>query len=137
MRFLIETKGHYDFINITNKVEEIIEKSGVKEGIANIWVKGSTVGLTTMEYEEGIMEDLKNLFEKLAPEKANYKHHLKWGDHNGAAHLKSAIFKTDLTIPIENAKLCLGTWQQIVLIDFDERPREREVIIKIISEWQE
>jgi len=134
MTFKVSTKGHYDFIKITEKVEEIIEKSKVKSGVALVFVKGTTASLTIMEYEEGIMEDLKEVFEKWAPEDADYKHHLKWGDHNGAAHIKSAIVGVDLFLPIEDGKLCLGTWQDIVLIDFDERPREREIVVKIIKE---
>ncbi len=133
MRFSIQTKGHYDFIDITQRVKDIVKQSGVKQGMALVFVKGSTVALTTMEYEKGIIEDLKNVFEKIAPEEGDYQHHLKWGDHNGAAHIKSAILKTSLTIPIEEGRLYLGTWQQIVLIDFDERPREREILVKIIE----
>lgn len=129
----IKTKGHYDFIDITEKVEMIVKESKVKEGIALVFIKGSTAAITTMEYEDGLIKDLKNVFEKIAPEDFNYKHHQKWGDHNGAAHIKSAIIGTDLTIPIENGKLYLGTWQQIVFIDFDEQPRQREIIVKIIK----
>ncbi|MCK4454211.1 secondary thiamine-phosphate synthase enzyme YjbQ [Candidatus Parcubacteria bacterium] len=129
----VQTKGHYDFIDITKKVEKIVIDSKIKEGIALVFVKGSTAAMTTMEYESGLIGDLKNVFEKLAPEKADYQHHLRWGDHNGAAHIKSAIIGTDLAIPIENGKLILGQWQQIVLIDFDERPRQREIIVKVIK----
>jgi len=134
MKFSVETKGHYDFIDITQKVEDAVKQSGVKQGMVLIFTKGSTVALTTMEYEEGIIKDLKNVFEKIAPENADYQHHLKWGDHNGAAHIKSAMLKTSLTIPVEQGKLYLGTWQQIVLIDFDEKPREREILVKIIKD---
>ena len=133
MRFTINTQGHYDFIDITDRVQAIVEKSKIKEGIAIIFVPGSTAALTTMEYEEGIKTDLKMVLEKIAPENADYQHHKKWGDRNGAAHIKSALIGTDLVVPIEEGKLQLGTWQQIVLIDFDERPREREIIVKIIS----
>jgi secondary thiamine-phosphate synthase enzyme len=129
----ISTKGHYDFIDITEKVEEIIEKSKVKDGIAFVFIKGSTAAITTMEYESGLIEDLKDIFEKIAPEDFDYKHHQRWGDHNGAAHIKSAVIGTDLAVPIENGRLYLGTWQQIVVIDFDERPRQREIMVKIIK----
>jgi len=133
MKFTINTQGHYDFIDITDRVQAIVEKSKIKEGIAIIFVPGSTAALTTMEYEEGVISDLKMVLEKIAPENADYQHHKKWGDRNGAAHIKSALIGTDLVVPIEEGKLQLGTWQQIVLIDFDERPREREIIVKIIS----
>ena len=129
----ISTKGHYDFINITREVEKIVRDSKTEEGIALVFINGSTAALTTMEYEDGLIEDLKNSLEKIAPEKFDYQHHQKWGDYNGGAHIKSAIIGPDLTVPIEKNKLCLGDWQQIVLIDFDERPRQRQVMIKIIS----
>jgi len=131
MKFTVKTNGHYDFKDITPKVSEQIKKSKVKDGIALVFVAGSTAAITTIEYEEGVIEDLKDVFERWAPEKADYKHHLRWGDHNGAAHMKSAILGTDLSIPIENGELVLGTWQQIVLIDFDERPRSRDITVKI------
>lgn len=132
MKFTVNTKGHYDLINITEQVKKAVAGSGIEQGIVFVFTKGSTLALTTMEYEEGVVEDLKKVFERLAPEKAEYQHHLKWGDHNGAAHIKSALMKTDLAFPVEDNKIYLGDWQQIVLIDFDERPREREIIVKVI-----
>lgn len=134
MKFSISTRGHYDFIDITGQVTALATKSKVKNGVAIIFVPGSTAAITTLEYEEGVISDLIKVLEKIAPEKGNYKHHLKWGDRNGAAHIKSALLGTDLTVPIENGKLGLGTWQQIVLIDFDEKPRKREVVVKVIKE---
>ena len=101
--------------------------------MAVVFVPGSTAALTTMEYEEGSVEDVKAVLEKLAPEDADYQHHRRWGDRNGAAHIKSALIGADLVIPIEQGKLALGTWQQIVLIDFDERPRQRDVIVKLMK----
>ena len=132
MKFTVLTKGHCDFIDITAQIEAIVEKSELNQGLVNIFAVGSTNGLTTIEYENGLLKDLKNVFEKIAPEKADYEHHLKWNDKNGAAHILSSLLKTDLTIPFEQNKLCLGTWQQIVLIDFDERPRQREIIVQIV-----
>lgn len=133
MTIKVSTKGHYDFIDITDQVATLVNKSGITDGTAAIFVAGSTAALTTMEFEQGIIMDLIKLFEKWAPEKADYEHHQRWGDHNGAAHMKSAIIGTDLTIPISDGKLNLGTWQQAVLIDFDEKPRQREIIVKILS----
>lgn len=132
MKFTVKTKGHYDFIDITNQVTEIIKQAELTDGIALIFTASSTSAITTMEYESGIIEDIKEFFEKYLPEKADYKHHQRWGDHNGAAHIKAALIGPDLTVPIEDSKLQLGTWQQIVLIDFDEKPRTREIIVKFI-----
>lgn len=134
MKFKIQTKGHYDFVDITERVAVMVKKSGVQEGVVLVFVAGSTAALTTMEYEDGLIEDMKEMLEKLAPENFNYRHHQRWGDRNGAAHLKAALIGPDLVIPIEEGELKIGQWQQIVLIDFDERPREREIIVKIIKD---
>jgi len=133
MKFAIETQGHSQVINITEKVKECVENSQVQSGAVLVFVAGSTAVITILEYESGIIKDLKEVLEKIIPENQEYHHHQKWGDKNGAAHLKAAIFKPDLLIPIENGKLRLGTWQQIVLIDFDEKPRQREVIVQVLS----
>jgi len=133
MKFEVSTKGHYDFIDITEKIKELINRSGINDGVVLIFVKGTTAAITLMENEEGLFEDFKKTLEKIAPEKSDYKHHLKWGDHNGAAHIKSALIKPGITVPLEKGELCLGTWQQIILIDFDEKPRQREVIVKVIK----
>ncbi len=134
MEFTVQTKGHYDFIDITEKVTEIARESKVANGLVVVFISGSTAAITTIEYEKGVLEDLKEVFERIAPEARDYKHHQRWGDKNGAAHIKSALVGTDLVVPIRDDKLQLGTWQQIVLIDFDERPRSREIIVKIIKE---
>jgi secondary thiamine-phosphate synthase enzyme len=133
MKFAVRTKGHYDFVDITERVVAVVEQSGIMEGIATVFVPGSTAALTTMEFEAGSIEDLKALLESLAPENADYHHHRRWGDRNGAAHIKSALIGVDLVIPIERGKLILGTWQQIVLIDFDERARQRDVFVKVVK----
>lgn len=134
MILTINTKGHSDFIDLTNQVAEAVEKSKVKNGLAIIFVPGSTAAITTIEYESGVIEDMKDVLEKIAPEDFPYKHHQKWGDHNGAAHIRSALIGTDFTVPIENGQLQLGDWQQVVLIDFDEKPRIRRVVVKIVSD---
>lgn len=133
MQFEVQTKGHYDFIDITREVKEIVKKSKIKDGLALVFVSGATAAITTLEYEKGVIEDLKKVFEKIAPEQADYQHHNKWGDHNGAAHVKSALLKTDLSVPIEDSQLVLGDWQQIVLIDFDERPRIRKIFVRVME----
>lgn len=133
MGFQIKTKGHYDFIDITSQVEAEVGQANIKDGVVVVFVPGSTAAITTIEYESGVINDLIKVLENIAPENFDYEHHQKWGDKNGAAHLKSALIGTDLTVPVENGKLMLGPWQQIVLIDFDEKPRTREIIVKIIS----
>jgi len=133
MRFRIFTKGFTDIINITPLVEKEVEKAGVKDGICLVFVPHSTCAVTTIEYEEGAMTDLKRVLEIIAPMNTNYEHCKKWGDCNGYAHIRASLMKPSLTTPIENGKLVLGAWQQLVLIDFDNRPREREIIVKIIS----
>ncbi len=133
MRFSISTKGFTDIIDITSKVSEFVKKSGVKEGICLISCPGSTCGITTIEYESGLIEDLKRVLEKIAPMSKDYEHCKKWGDCNGYAHIRSALMKPFLAVSIEGGRLVLGTWQQIVFIDFDNRPRDREISVKIIS----
>lgn len=133
MKLAISTKGHYDFIDLTDRIFKLVGQTKIQNGLALIFVSGTTAALTTMEYEAGTIQDLKEVLEKLAPEKNNYHHHKKWGDANGAAHLKSALIGPSLTVPITNGRLELGQWQAIVLIDFDEKPREREIIIKTIK----
>ena len=130
----IKTKGHYDFIDLTDKILELVKKTDIESGLISIFVAGSTAALTIMEYETGSLEDIKNVLEKWAPEKNDYEHHLKWGDGNGAAHIKSALIGPDITIPINKNKIALGTWQRITLIDFEEKERKREVIVKIIKD---
>lgn len=133
MKFEVQTKGHYDFIDITDKVASAVRASRIKDGVVAVFVAGSTAALTTLEYEDGLIEDLKKVFERWAPEGADYEHHKRWGDKNGAAHIKSALVGTDLVVPLENGKLQLGTWQQIVLIDFDERPRTRDIVVRVLG----
>ncbi len=131
MRFKINTKGFNDIIDITKEVSQVVEQSKVKDGICLISCPGSTTGLTTLEYEDGLIEDLKKALDKIAPMTKDYEHCKRWGDCNGYAHVRSALLKPFLAVPIENGKLLLGTWQQIALIDFDNRAREREIVVKI------
>jgi len=143
MKFKIKTKGFNDTIDITDQVSELVEKIGKKEGICLISCPGSTCGITTIEYEKGVIEDLKRALEIIAPMNENYEHCKKWpaspmtsqggGDCNGYAHVRSALVQPFLAVPIEDGKLALGQWQQITFIDFDNRPREREVVVKIVG----
>lgn len=133
MRVKIKTRGHYDFVDLTDQVVKIVSQGNIKDGAVLIFVPGSTAAITTVEFEKGVLDDIKDVLERMAPEDYDYKHHQKWGDYNGAAHIKSALIGPDLLVPIVKGKLQLGSWQQIVLIDFDERARTREVIIQTIK----
>ncbi len=121
-------------IDITFKVQEGIEKSKIKDGFCIIYSPGSTVGITTIENEPQLIKDFKELMEKLVPSSKKYHHDDVWGEANGFSHLRSALIKPFLTIPIENGKLALGTWQQIVFVDFDSRERKREIFVKVFGE---
>jgi secondary thiamine-phosphate synthase enzyme len=133
MRFVLKTEGFNDIIDITNKVSEIVEKSKIKDGLCLISCPGSTTGLTTIEADQNLVEDFKEFLEKIIPSDRTYRHDETWGDKNASSHIRSALIKPFLTAPIEDGKLVLGQWQQIVLIDFDNRPRERQIIVKIIG----
>lgn len=129
----ILTKGFNDIIDITEKVEKIVEKSKIDNGIAVVFVVGSTAAITAIEYEPGLVKDIKEALEKIAPMDDNYHHEEAWHDGNGYAHIRAALMKPSVSVPIEQGKLVLGQWQQIVLIDFDNRSRERTIIVKIVS----
>jgi len=133
MKFTVSTKGFCDIIDITSRVEEAVRKSGVKDGICIISSPGSTIGITTIENEPQLLKDFKELMEKLVPSDKKYHHDDVWGEANGFSHLRSSLIKPFLTVPVENGKLVLGTWQQIVFIDFDNREREREILVKVIG----
>ena len=129
-----KTKGNCDIIEITEDVNEILINSKIKNGTCNVFSIGSTAGITTIEYEPGLLKDLPKLLDKLIPSSVRYHHDDTWGDGNGHAHLRSALFKTSFTVPIINGELTLGTWQQIVLIDFDNRARTRRIVVQLIGE---
>lgn len=130
----VSTKGKTDIIDISEKINSVVNKSGVKQGIASLFVVGSTAGLSTIEYEPGLLKDLPETFDKIAPMKHRYHHDATWHDGNGYAHIRSTLLGTSLTIPIEDGATQLGVWQQLVLIDFDNRPRQRKIICKILGE---
>ena len=129
-----KTRGYCDIIDITAKVQEQIRKEKIQRGLASLFVSGSTAALTTIEYEPGLVQDLKELLEKLIPSNKKYHHDDRWGDDNGFSHLRASLFGPSLQIPIDSGRLLLGTWQQIVLVDFDNRPRTREVVVQIMGE---
>ena len=133
-KFSQKTSGFCDIIDITAKVREHIEKEKIKQGLVTVFVSGSTAALTTIEFESGLVQDLKEAVEKLIPSDRRYHHDDRWGDDNGFSHLRAALFGPSLAIPIENGRPVLGTWQQIVLLDFDNRPRTREIMVQLMGE---
>jgi secondary thiamine-phosphate synthase enzyme len=130
----LNTKGFTDVIDITERVTKIAEKTGIQNGLVTIFCSGSTGGVTTIEFESGVINDLKKAIEKIAPSNVSYEHDKRWGDGNGFSHVRAALMKPSLTIPVVNGKLALGTWQQIVFMDFDNRGRNRKVVVQIIGE---
>lgn len=129
-----KTEGYCDVIDITPKVDELVQKEKIKKGLATVFVSGSTAALTTIEFEPGLAQDLKRLVEKLIPSGKRYHHDDRWGDDNGFSHLRSSLFGPSLQVPIDSGRLLLGTWQQIVLVDFDNRPRSREIVVQLMGE---
>ena len=127
-RVRLKTKGDADIIDITEKVQANLEKSGLKEGTATVFVIGSTGGLSTVEYEPGLVADLKGLFDRVAPQGMEYQHELAWNDGNGHSHVRATLLGPSLSVPFEKGQLILGTWQQIIFIDFDNRARSRELV---------
>ena len=130
----VKTSGEGDLVDLNGKIEEQVKRSGVREGVLHLFAVGSTVALTTIEYEEGLKEDLFNALERVAPRNAEYKHHLKWGDYNGHSHVRASIIGPSISIPIGEGRPILGTWQQVVLVELDTRPRTRKIITTIIGE---
>lgn len=128
------TKGEGDIVDLTDRVKEIVKKSGVKDGLVCIFVPGSTGAVTTIEHEPGLLKDLPNALERIAPRDAYYYHEETWHDGNGHSHVRASIIGASLTIPIKDYKIIHGTWQQIVFIELDIRKRERRLIIQVLGE---
>ena len=130
---LDRTKGHTDVIDLTPEVERIVTGSAIREGIVNVSGRGSTLAVTTMEFEPGAVADLQRALERIAPANSDYAHNARWGDRNGYAHLRSALMGTAKSFPVSKGAVYLGTWQQIVMCDFDDRPREREITVTVVG----
>lgn len=130
----LQANGPNHFIDITEQVRACVDKSNLKDGTVNLFVPGSTAGLTTIEYEQGVLKDLQELMDRLIPSGNPYHHDAAWGDNNGFSHLRASLIGPSLTIPFCSGKIRLGTWQQIILMDFDNRPRRREVVCQIVGE---
>ncbi len=130
----LSTRGDTDIIDITPQVSSLVSEHKFKQGQALVFVSGSTAGITTIEYEPGLLKDIPAVFEKIAPQGARYHHEETWHDGNGHSHVRAALLGCSLTVPFDDGRLLLGTWQQIVLIDFDNRPRRREVVVQMSGE---
>lgn len=133
-KITLKTEGEPQIIDITGEVERHVKSSGIKSGLITVFVTGSTGAITTIEYEPGLLKDLPAAFERIAPKDAIYEHHLRWQDGNGHSHVRAAIVGPSLTIPIINGRLPLGTWQQIVFLELDARPRQRKLIVQAVGD---
>jgi secondary thiamine-phosphate synthase enzyme len=130
----VSTRGQNDAHDITLTVAQAVAASGLRAGVATIFIVGSTAGITTIEFEPGAVADLNRVFEAIAPRRGEYRHHLRWGDDNGSSHVRAAMLGPSLAVPFVDGELTLGTWQQIMLLEFDTRPRRREFVIQIVGD---
>ncbi len=130
----IETNGDVDIVDITSDVQDVISKSKIKDGIVCVFVPGSTGSVTSIEYEPGLMKDFPRALEKIAPKGIHYDHHETWHDDNGHSHVRASLMGPSTTIPIKNGKLIHGTWQQLVFVELDTGPRNRNIIVQIVGE---
>ena len=130
----IKTKGEVDIVDITDEIQKKVEKSGLKQGIVCVFVKGSTGALTSTEYEPGLKKDIPRILERIAPRGEYYNHHETWHDDNGHSHVRASLIGPSITIPFKNREIIHGTWQQFVFIELDTRPRNRNLIVQIIGE---
>ena len=133
-RIQINTQGQGEIINVTQEIAKEVNNSGINSGIATIFIPGSTAGITTIEFEPGLLTDVKNMWERVIPANIDYEHNKAWGDGNGHSHVRASMQGPSITIPFVNKRLTLGTWQQIVITDFDMRPRSREIVLQIMGE---
>jgi secondary thiamine-phosphate synthase enzyme len=133
-RVRCQTAGNNDVVDLTPEVAEAIRVAGVRDGLVTVFVAGSTAAVTTVEFEPGLVQDLKGFFERVAPQFLPYQHNLTEGDANGHSHVRAALLGPSLTVPIEGGRMTLGVWQQIVLVDFDVRPRSRELVVQVSGE---
>ncbi|MFC2045113.1 secondary thiamine-phosphate synthase enzyme YjbQ [Chloroflexota bacterium] len=130
----VKTGGHSDIINITSEVEQQLADSGVSNGIVTLFIAGSTAGVTTIEYEPGLVSDFQAMWQRNVSQDIPYEHDRRWGDGNGYSHTRASLLGASLVIPFSDKKLILGNWQQIIIIDFDNRPRTRQIVVQIMGE---
>lgn len=133
-RIRIKTNGNCEIMDITGQVAKEVDDSPIGSGIVTVFAVGSTAGITTIEFESGLLSDFKEMWDRVAPAGMDYQHNRAWGDGNGHSHVRASLLSASLTVPFINKKMTLGTWQQIVYVDFDNRPRSREVVVQIIGE---
>jgi secondary thiamine-phosphate synthase enzyme len=129
-----QTKGNAEMTDLTGKVAAAVKRSELLSGVAVVFVSGATGAVTTIEYEPGLVDDMKDVLERIAPQKIEYAHNERWGDGNGHSHIRASMIGPSLTVPFSDGKLLLGTWQQIVFLDMDNRPRYRRIVVQIIGE---
>ena len=130
----LQTKGECDLIDITPQVEKELAGTDINSGLVTLFVAGSTAGISTIEFESGLLSDFKGMWERNVPRNIPYNHDRAWGDGNGHSHVRASLLGASLVVPFNNKRLTLGTWQQIILVDFDNRPRSRQVIMQIMGE---
>ena len=130
----LSTRGNVDIQDITQQIAQTVSQSGLQNGIVTLFCPSSTSALTTIEYEPGMVSDLRRLFDEIIPANKPYQHDQAWGDGNGHSHVRSALLKTSLTVPFIQGRLTLGNWQQIIHVDFDNRPRSRKLVVQLIGE---
>jgi len=130
----LQSKGQCDIIDITPQVEQQVAETSINSGTATLFVTGSTAGITTIEFEPGLLSDFKAMWERDVPQDIPYEHDRRWGDGNGYSHVRASLLGASLVVPFNGKRLTLGTWQQIVMVDFDNRPRSRQVILQIMGE---
>ena len=130
----LQTQGRGDTVDVTNDLAGCVQSSGLTSGTVTVFCPGSTGGVTTIEFEPGVVHDLKQVFNEIAPPDRDYRHHLTWGDDNGNSHVRAGLLGPSLTIPFVDQTLTLGTWQQVVFIDFDTRPRSRSLVVQLMGE---
>ena len=130
----LQTKGECDIVDITSLVQRQLSGAGVKDGTVTVFITGSTAGVTTIENEPGLISDFKDMWERVAPRNSEYRHDRAWGEGNGYSHVRASLLGASAVIPFNDNRLSLGTWQQLVVVDFDNRPRSRQVLLQIMGE---
>lgn len=130
----LSSRGFSDIQDVTDDVVQILNESKIRRGICLVFVPGSTGGLTTIEFESGAVADLKQAIERMAPQEMHYEHDARWGDGNGFSHVRAALLGPSVAVPVAEGRLVLGTWQQVVFVDFDNRPRDRSLVVQIVGE---
>ena len=131
---IVRTRGEEDMVDITDKVQKIVDRTKTKDGVASLFIPGSTAALTTIEYEPGLLSDFPRMLERMVPKSASYEHENRWHDGNGHSHVRASLLGPDLSVPYKERRLLLGTWQQIVLVELDIRPRDRTVIVHLVGD---